>query len=73
MSTKEQVISIIDILPEDVMCGLLDYVQYLAYQAKHIPNEETLAAIAEVEEMKKNPHLYKGYEDIDEMMRDILQ
>ena len=36
------------------------------------PNAETIAAIHEVEEMKKNPSLYKGYTDVDEMMRDLL-
>lgn len=36
------------------------------------PNAETIAAIQEVEEMKKNPSLYKGYTDVDEMMRDLL-
>ena len=36
------------------------------------PNAETIAAIKEVEEMKKNPSLHKGYTDVDEMMRDLL-
>lgn len=37
-----------------------------------IPNEETLAAFKEVEEMKKNPSLYKSYTNVDEMMKDLL-
>lgn len=36
------------------------------------PNAETIAAIEEVKEMKKNPSLYKGYTDVDEMMKDLL-
>jgi DNA-damage-inducible protein J len=36
------------------------------------PNAETLQAIAEVAEMKKNPSAYKTYTDVDEMMEDIL-
>lgn len=36
------------------------------------PNKETLEAFAEVEEMKKNPDKYKGYTDVDDMMRDLL-
>ena len=40
--------------------------------AKDVPNAETIAAIEEVQEMKKNPHLYKGYTDIDEMMKELL-
>lgn len=38
-----------------------------------IPNKETLAAIQEVEEMKKNPSAYKSYTDVDEMMEDLLK
>ena len=36
------------------------------------PNEETLAAIEEVREMKKNPTLGKSYTDVDEMMKELL-
>ena len=36
-------------------------------------NAETMAAIREVEEMKRNPSLYKGYTDVDEMMRNLLK
>ena len=37
------------------------------------PNKETLAAIGEVEEMKKNPSAYKSYKDVDAMMEDLLK
>ena len=37
-----------------------------------IPNEETLEAIKEVQQMKKNPALGKAYTDVDEMMKDLL-
>jgi DNA-damage-inducible protein J len=40
--------------------------------AKDIPNAETIAAIEEVETMKKNPSLGKAYTDVDEMMRELL-
>lgn len=36
------------------------------------PNEKTLKALEEVEDMKKNPSKYKSYTDVDEMMKDIL-
>lgn len=36
------------------------------------PNRETLEAMAEVEEMKKNPDNCQGYRDANEMLRDIL-
>lgn len=37
-----------------------------------IPNKETLSAMEECEEMKKNPQKYKRYKNADEMMEDIL-
>lgn len=37
------------------------------------PNAETLQALAEVEEMQKHPEKYKGYTDVDEMMRELLE
>lgn len=37
-----------------------------------IPNEETLAAINEVRQMKKNPAIGKAYTDVDEMMKELL-
>lgn len=39
---------------------------------REIPNAETLAAIKEVEDMKKNPSNYKSYSDVDSMMEDLL-
>ena len=40
--------------------------------ALDVPNRETLEAIKEVEEMKKNPSAYKSYTNVKEMMEDIL-
>ena len=37
-----------------------------------IPNEETLAAMREVEEIEKDPSKYKAYNTAEEMIRDIL-
>ncbi len=36
------------------------------------PNEETLAAIKEVQMMKLDPSLGKSYTDVDEMMKELL-
>ncbi len=38
-----------------------------------IPNDETLEAIEEVKRMEANPEQYKGYTDVDEMMRELLK
>lgn len=37
------------------------------------PNEETLAALAEVEEMKKNPSARPLYKDSDSLFKEILE
>jgi len=39
----------------------------------NVPNDETVAAILEVEEMKKNPSSGKAYTDIDQMMKELLE
>lgn len=36
-------------------------------------NPETMAAIAEVEEMKKHPEKYKRYSNLDEMWADLAE
>jgi len=35
-------------------------------------NEETKAALEEVEQMKKDPSIGKAYTDVDEMMKELL-
>lgn len=36
------------------------------------PNAETRAALAEYEEMKKNPDSYKRYESFDDVLNEVL-
>lgn len=38
---------------------------------KEISNSETISAINEVQQMKKNPFLGKSYTDVDKMIRDL--
>lgn len=46
----------------------------LPIQSKEeIPNEETRLALAEYDEMIKNPEKHKRYDSVDEMMKDILE
>ncbi len=71
MSTKEQVINLIEILPDELIKSLYDYAQFLAHQNEYTPNAETLEAIKEVEEMKKNPHLYKSYNSFNEILQEL--
>ena len=39
--------------------------------SRNVPNAETICAINEVDKMKRNPEIYKGYDDIDEMMTNM--
>ena len=39
---------------------------------RETPNSETIAAINEVQQMKKNPSIGKSYTDVDKMMEDLL-
>ena len=40
--------------------------------AMNTPNAETIAAIEEVQRMKNDPSLGKGYTDVDQMMEELL-
>ena len=37
------------------------------------PNKETLDALEEVQQMKKNPSIGKSYDNVDDMMKEILE
>ncbi len=41
--------------------------------SRNIPNTDTLIAIEEVDKMKLSPKDYKGYDDVDEMMSELLK
>ena len=36
-----------------------------------VPNAETTAAIQEVEDMKRNPHLYKSFDSVEALFEDL--
>ena len=39
--------------------------------AKNVPNTQTIAAIEEVQEMKRNPHLYKSFNSVEALFEDL--
>lgn len=41
--------------------------------SREIPNEETLVALEEVQQMKQDPSIGKSYTDVDEMMKELLE
>ena len=63
-------------LPEAYLSEISQFVMYLKLKAHFADydefNEETKAAIREVEEMKKNPSIGKSYTDVDAMMKELL-
>lgn len=71
MSIKEIAYDIVDNLTEEQLKGFI--MMFRGGAAVEVPNEELAEALKEVEDMKKNPDKYKGYSDVDEMMRDILE
>ena len=40
---------------------------------REIPNNETMEAIKEVQQMKQNPSLGRSYTDVDAMMEELLK
>ena len=44
----------------------------IPFEVKRVPNAETRAALAEYDEMKKNPGIYKRYASFDDMMDEVL-
>ena len=36
-----------------------------------VPNAETIAALREVEDMKRNPHLYKSFNSVEALFEDL--
>ena len=40
---------------------------------RETPNAETLAAMAETEEIAKHPERYKSYDNVDDLFADILR
>jgi hypothetical protein len=73
MSTREIAVQLLNEVPESKMMYVISFLQgVIIPDDTEIPNEETLQAIAEGEEMLKNPSKYKGYSSFDELMEDVL-
>lgn len=71
MSTKELLLQEINAMNEIQLRGLLLFIH--GCHATETPNAETLAAMEEVDAMKQHPEQYPGYDDVEEMMRDLLK
>ena len=71
MSTREYAYSLIDSMTEEQLKGFILLFGGLVGSAE-VPNEETYEAISEVEDMKRHPEKYKGYDDVDVMFKELL-
>ena len=72
MSTKEYVYSLIDCMSEAQLKALADFITSFSDINELVPNAETLEALNEVEDMKRRPENYKGYDDVDDMLKELL-
>ena len=65
-------------LPEQSFAEVDEFFNYILFKFSNCNDEcekinvETMEALKEVEEMKKNPSLGKSYTDVDAMMKDLL-
>lgn len=71
MSTREIAYSIIDGMTDEQLEDFVVKFKKLASN-EDIPNDETIEAMREAEDMKKRPEKYKGYDDIDVMFKELL-
>ena len=62
--------SIISRNGENVKGNIVRYMQNVVQY--EIPNAETIVAIEEVQRMKSDPTIGKTYNNVEEMMRDLL-
>jgi hypothetical protein len=62
--------SIISRNGENVKGNIVRYMQNVVQY--EIPNAETIVAIEEVQKMKSDPTIGKTYNNVEEMMRDLL-
>jgi len=72
MSTVEEIQEVIGTLCERELMQVLNFANFVKSGGLDIPNDDTLEAIKEVEEMEKNPDKYKAYTNVKEMFAEIL-
>lgn len=73
MSTKELTFDMINTLDENRIQLVFNFVRFLKSEYSENPNAETIAAIEEVEEMRKNPEKYKSYSSFGEILNEVQE
>ena len=76
---KKEAQSLLDEFGLDLSTAVTLFLKQMIYEnqipfsiARAKPNQETLAAMEEVRQMKMKPELFKGYDNVDTMMEDLL-
>lgn len=54
MSDREKMYQLLDTVPDDKIAYIIGYIQGLTIESNDKPNKDTLAAFAEVDEMKRS-------------------
>ena len=76
-SITAETVQLMEMLPEMDQRLLRDLARkfVLAWNPENLglmPNDETIAALEEGEDMDRHPDNYKAYDSFDEMIKDIL-
>ena len=71
MSTRDKLFTMLDTLEDSQLEGLYQFLKNFIPVPK-TPNEDTLEAVKEVEEMRRHPENYRSYDSFEEMVSDIL-
>ena len=71
MSTRDKLFTMLDTLEDSQLEGLYQFLKNFI-PISETPNEETLEAVKEIEEMRKHPENYRSYDSFEEMVSDIL-
>lgn len=71
MSDRERMYQLLDTVPDNKIAYIIGYIQGLTTEVQDTPNEETLEAFAELEEMRRTgngQHFSGSTEDFLEML-----
>lgn len=73
MSSRDQVIQIVDAMPEYQVDGLLDFLRLFIGNKVDVPNAETIAALQEGDEMLRTGSGQAWTGSTEELFKQILE
>lgn len=69
MTIKEKVVRKINFLTDEQIESLYSLLN--SFYPEETPNEETLAALKEAEDIKKNPEQHKSFSSVGELFKEL--